>query len=67
MVDAFGTFDEGAQSLDFNDNATAVPATDAQTAWPSSQFGTQLASSGGAGGEEDDYNSEELALIAEVE
>ncbi len=61
MVDAFGTFDEGAQSLDFNDTTTAVPTTDAQTAWPTSQFASQLASAGAQGGEEDDFSAEEQA------
>ena len=46
-MDDFGNFDEGAQDLDFNDNVTATQddafgEAVSATAWPASQFGTQL-------------------------
>jgi hypothetical protein len=75
MVDSFGDFDEGAQALDFNDNATASAfgmPTDSfdgavnEESWPTSQFSSQLATPKSTK-DEDDFTPEELAQIQAVE
>lgn len=62
MVDAFGTFDEGQDTVDF----ATTPATE-QTAWPESQFGGETPLQAPTAKAEEDWTEEERAMMSSVE